>query len=71
VRVPGDDPDAPTVERLRVADWWTRRETGGSEWGVAFTPTVAGEYEYRFYGTDADGETVTGEPTEWRTWTVE
>lgn len=71
VRVPGDDPDAPAVKRLRVTDWWTRRETGGSEWGVAFTPMVAGEYEYRFYGTDADGETVTGEPTEWRTWTVE
>jgi hypothetical protein len=55
---------------LRPADYWEMRETGAGDWGVGFTPSQAGRYEYRFWGMNADGENVRGEPTQWRVWRV-
>jgi hypothetical protein len=71
MRLPEEAGPLPLLARLRPADWWATHETGTGDWGVAFTPTVRGTYEYRFFGTNEDGAEVTGEPTEWRTWTVE
>lgn len=71
MRLPEEAGPLPLLARLRPADWWATRETGAGDWGVAFTPTVPGSYEYRFFGTNEDGNEVVGEPTEWRTWTVE
>ncbi len=70
LRGPGEDGPMPALKLLRPADWWATHETGAGDWGVAFTPTDAGRYEYRFFGTNEDGAEVVGEPTEWREWTV-
>ncbi|MGI5817937.1 MAG: WD40/YVTN/BNR-like repeat-containing protein [Armatimonadota bacterium] len=71
MRLPAAAGGIPMLATLRPADWWQTHETGARDWGVGFTPTVAGRYEYRFFGTNEEGREVTGEPTEWRHWTVE
>ncbi len=71
MRLPASAGAIPLLARLRPADWWATHETGTGDWGVGFTPSIAGRYEYRFFGTNEDGEEVVGEPTEWSTWTVE
>lgn len=57
---------------LRPLDYFAAHEHArGTDWGVAYTPTAAGEYAYRFVGADASRHACHGAPTEGRTWRVE
>jgi len=62
----------PSPVALRPLDYWDAQEHGGAgDWGVGYTPAVAGTYHYRFRGRNEEGRETTGEPTEWMTWPVE
>ncbi len=66
-------PGGATQElHLRPLDYFSAQERpGGSDWGVAYTPPVAGEYAYRFVGSDTAGNACHGEPNAGAVWNVE
>ncbi|MGC9316709.1 MAG: WD40/YVTN/BNR-like repeat-containing protein [Armatimonadota bacterium] len=69
IRAPGG---ALQFLSLRPVDYFAAQEgAGGADWGVAYTPPVAGEYAFRFVGSDAGGHDCNGEPTAEATWHVE